>query len=194
MKNKRVIIIHGWDGSSKGEWFPWIKKELESKNIEVIIPDMPNTEKPEIKEWVSYVAKTVQEPDENTFLIGHSIGCQAVLRYLETLNNKKVGGIVLVAPFFKTLTNLESEEEEKIAKPWLETPIDFEKIKKTTDKFTAIFSDNDQFVVLEENKKIFEEELGGKVIIEHNKGHFDEGSNIFEIPVLLNLLLDYLEK
>ena len=194
MKKKRVIIIHGWDGSPNREWFPWIKKELESKNIEVIIPDMPNAEEPEIKEWVSYITRTVQEPDKNTFFIGHSIGCQAILRYLETLDNKKVGGVVLVAPFFKTLTNLKSEEEEKIAKPWLETPIDFEKIKKTTDGFTAIFSDNDRFVLLEENKKIFEEKLGGKTIIEHNKGHFDEYSNIFEIPVLLNVFLDYLEE
>ena len=194
MKKKRIIVIHGWDGSSNREWFPWIKKELESKNIEVIIPDMPNTEEPKIEEWVNYISKLVKEPDENTFLVGYSIGCQAVLRYLETVDNKKIGGVVLVAPFFKTLTNLESEEEEKIAKPWLETPIDFEKIKKTTNKFTGIFSDNDQFVILEENKKIFEEKLGGKTVIEHNKGHFNEDSGIFEIPVLLDILLDYLEE
>lgn len=191
MKNKRIIIIHGWDGNSKGDWFPWVKKELENRDYQVLIPDMPNAGEPKIKEWVNHIIKIVQEPDENTFFVGRSIGCQAILRYLETLGNKKVGGVVLVAPWFKTLTNLEPEEE-KVAEPWLETPIDFGKIRGTTDKFTAIFSDNDEFVVLEENRKIFEEELGGKTIIERNKGHFDEDSGIFEIPVLLNVLLDYL--
>jgi len=194
MEKKRVIIIHGWEGSPNNEWFPWIKKELENRDYQVLIPEMPDTEAPRIKEWVECISRLVKESDENTFFVGHSIGCQAVLRYLETLDNKRVGGVVLVAPFFETLTNLESEEEEKIANPWLKTPIDFEKIKRITNKFTAIFSDNDQFVILEENKKIFEEKLGGKTVVEHNKGHFDEDSGIFEIPVLLNILLDYLKE
>ena len=194
MEKKRVIIIHGWEGSPNNEWFPWIKKELENRDYQVLIPEMLDTEAPRIKEWVECISRLVKELDENTFFVGHSIGCQTVLRYLETLDNKRVGGVVLVAPFFETLTNLESEEEEKIANPWLKTPIDFEKIKRITNKFTAIFSDNDQFVILEENKKIFEEKLGGKTVIEHNKGHFDEDSGIFEIPVLLNILLDYLKE
>ncbi|MBU1255325.1 alpha/beta hydrolase, partial [Patescibacteria group bacterium] len=122
---------------------------------------------------------------------GHSIGCQAILRYLESLDNKKIGGIIFVAGFFK-LTNLETEEEKEIAKPWLETPIDFDKVKKVTNKITAIFSDNDSFVPLEVNKKIFEEKLEAKIIIEQNKGHFNEDSGIFEIPVVLKILLDYI--
>jgi len=35
-------------------------------------------------------------------------------------------------------------------------------------------------------------ELGGKVVVDHNKGHFDQDSGIFEIPVLLDVLLGYL--
>jgi len=27
----KIIIVHGWDGSPKHGWFPWLKNELEKK-------------------------------------------------------------------------------------------------------------------------------------------------------------------
>ena len=76
--------------------------------------------------------------------------------------------------------------------PWIETAIDLDKVKKVTNKITVVFSDNDSFVPLEVNKKIFEEKLEAKIIIEQSKGHFDEDNGIFEIPVVLKILLDYI--
>ena len=49
--------------------------------------------------------------------------------------------------------NLNTDEEKEIAKPWLETPIDFAKVKQHTKKFFAVFSDNDD-VVPQENKNL----------------------------------------
>jgi hypothetical protein len=49
---KRVILIHGWDGFPNNCWFPWLKKELEDKDFEVIVPAMPNPEHPKVKPWV----------------------------------------------------------------------------------------------------------------------------------------------
>lgn len=122
---KRAFIIHGWDGYPEEGWFPWLKKELEKKGFVVSVPAMPEPGEPNIEAWVSHLAHIVGNVDENTFFVGHSIGCQAILRYLETLpENIKVGGAVFVAGFF-TLTNVDSSEEKEIAKPWLETPIDF---------------------------------------------------------------------
>ena len=120
---------------------PWLEEELNIKGFEVIAPQMPNTEYPKIDEWVGFLREKVGEPDENTYFVGHSIGCQTILRYLESLENKKVGGAIFVAGWFH-LNGLK-EEEIGIAKPWLETSVDFGKILKATNKFTAIFSDND---------------------------------------------------
>lgn len=39
MENKRIIVIHRWDGSPENEWYPYIKKELEDKNYQVLIPE-----------------------------------------------------------------------------------------------------------------------------------------------------------
>ncbi len=185
---KRVIIVHGWDGYPEEGWFPWLKRELEKKGFEVLVPAMPNPNVPKIETWVHYLTEMVGEPEENTFLVGHSIGCQTILRYLETLpENAKVGGAVFVAGFFKLI--LDTNEEEETAKPWLETPIDFEKVKSHLPKSVAIFSDNDPFIPLD-NVDDFRNKLGSEIIIEKSKGHFSGGlDKCFELPIALESVI-----
>lgn len=186
---KRVFIVHGWGGDPEEGWFPWFKKELEGRGFEVIIPSMPNSDNPVIEEWVEHFGKTVGEPDQKTYLVGHSIGCQTIMRYLEKLPEaSRVGGVVFIAGWF-TLSNLEPEEEP-IAKPWLETPINCEKIKQHLDKFVAIFSDDDPYVSAA-NQTLFAEKLGAKVIMEHGKGHFSGDDNISELPSALEAVLAF---
>jgi len=187
---RRVFIIHGWGGYPEEGWFPWLKKELEKKGFKVIIPSMPNASSPKISLWVNYLLKTIGTPDKETFFVGHSIGCQAILRYLERINTE-VGGCILVAGWFK-ITNLD-KEEEIIAKPWLETKINFLKVKNKSKKFLAVFSDNDKYVPLE-NKKLFEENLNATVVVEHNKGHFGGSDNIKELPVVYEELINLSDK
>lgn len=89
-------------------------------------------------------------------------------------------------------TTIEEEGEEvvEIARPWMETPIDFEKVKMTSHKITAIFSDNDDFVPVSE-EKFFTEKLGAKTIMEHEKGHFSPAENISELPSALEAILEF---
>jgi len=187
---KQVYLIHGWGGGPESEsWFPWIKKELEKKGFKIHIPTMPNPNYPKIKEWVGFLEKNIKSVDKNTYFIGHSIGCQTIMRYLERLPKKnKIAGCVFIAGWFNLLeTAYENPEEEKlIAKPWFETPINFEKIKQHTDNFLAIFSDNDPCVPLSDSK-LFEERLNSKIIIKHNEVHFNETKQIPEV-------IDFIEK
>lgn len=183
---KRVFIIHGWASSPNKDWHPWLKSKLEEKGFEAFVPAMPDADHPKIETYVPFLAKQVGRPDENTFLVGHSIGCQTILRYLESAKGK-VGGCVFVGGWF-SLRGLETKDERDIAKPWLETPIDFEKVRKATQKFTAIFSDNDPFVPLS-NMKLFEQNLGAKVVLESKKGHFTDEEGVTELPVVMNELL-----
>lgn len=163
----KVTIVHRWDGSPTCDWIPWLKKELESKGYQVNVPSMPNTSEPEINAWVEHLKK--QNPEG--ILIGHSIGCQTILRYLEKYQNKNISKIVLVAPWI-TLQNLEDEESEAIAEPWLDTPIDFNKIKKLNIPCTRLLSDDDPYVPVTD-EKIFKEKLGAKTIILCGKEHFN---------------------
>ena len=186
--SKKVYVIHGWESYPNDCWFPWIKKELESQGVEVEIPAMPNPETPRIESWVPYLSSIVSQPNEDVFLIGHSIGCQTILRYLADLSGtEKVGGAVFVAGWF-TLTGLETLEEEELAKPWIDKPIDFEKVRSALNKSVAIFSNDDEFVPLS-NKDIFEQELSSQAIVLDNKGHFDRSKGIYELPEVLEAIL-----
>lgn len=186
---KRVFIIHGWDGNPREGWFPYLKKELENRDFEVKVPAMPKPAEPQIKAWVAHLTKIVSKPDQNTFFVGHSIGCQTILRYLESLSEKeKAGGAIFVAGWF-TLMNLKTKKEQLIAKPWLNAPIDYRKIKKHTKNFIAIFSDNDD-VVPQENQKMFRQRLGAKIITEHNKGHFSGSDGVKKLPSALKAILE----
>ena len=184
---KRVFIIHGWGGRPGKGWLLWLRKELTKKGFEVHSLEMPDKDAPVIAKWLDFLKLTVN-PDGNTYFVGHSIGCQAIIRYLETLDSKsKVGGAVFVAGWF-TLTGMESKEEEEIAKPWLKTKINLKKVRQRMKQSIALFSDNDPYVPLE-NVKTFREDLGSRIIIEKEKGHYIE-HDTEQIPIVLKELME----
>ncbi|MDP2633102.1 MAG: alpha/beta hydrolase [Candidatus Curtissbacteria bacterium] len=191
---KRVIIVHGWDGYPETNWFPWLKKELETRGFKVDVPQLPDADSPRIYKWVPALAKTVGMPDEETFFVGHSMGCQAIARYLETLpDDIIVGGAVFVAVFFKKLMNLEEDPDvQETGKHWLTTPIDLTKVRSHLKRSVAIFSDDDPWVPLD-NQDDFKNKLGSEIIIEHEKGHFSSGESyqnkIYELPAALESVL-----
>ncbi|HEB46923.1 MAG TPA: alpha/beta fold hydrolase [Candidatus Pacearchaeota archaeon] len=179
---KNVFLIHGWGGSSSSEpWFNWLKEELTSRKFKVTSFDMPNTDHPKIEEWIGYLRENIplEEISEETYFVGHSIGCQTILRYLEKLpKHKRIGGCVFIAPWLD-LINLEPEEI-KIAHPWINEKIDFGRILDHTNNFLCIFSEDDPDVHLDESKK-FKENLGAKIIIKKHEEHFNETKKIPEI-------------
>src|SRR3989344_2580548 len=183
---KRVIIVHGWSGNPQDNWLPWLRKELEKLGYKVLVPSMPDADTPEIKKWVKHLSSIVGTPDKNTYFIGHSMGCQTILRYLETIN-EPVGGALFVAGWFK-LENMEDEEEEKIAKPWIETPINLEKVKLVLPKSILIIADNDPFGAVEENRKRFSEVVTEEIVL-HNAGHIEKSRK----PVILSQFLSLIQ-
>jgi len=185
---KRAYLVHGWGGSSEDPWFVWLKKELKKKKFKVYIYDMPDTENPKIENWLDHLRNNINldEVDEHTYFVGHSIGCQTIMRFLEKLHrHKRVAGCAFVAPWLD-LINL-SPEEMRIAHPWINTKIDFERILDHTSNFLCLFSSNDPYVHVYEAEK-FKDKLGAKVIIKENKGHFDEESGVKRITEILGFL------
>ncbi|MBI2583426.1 MAG: serine hydrolase family protein [Candidatus Aenigmarchaeota archaeon] len=187
---KHVFIIHRWDGTPESDWYPWLKRELEQEGLNVKIPAMPDTDKPKIEKWVHFLEEQAGEINQNTFFVGHSIGCQAILRLIQKLpDDEKIGGAVLVAGWTNlNEETLEDESTRRIAMPWIETPILWKKILMHAKKFTAIFSDNDPYVPMTESG-IFKEKLGANIIIENKKGHMTEEDGITELPSILESVL-----
>jgi uncharacterized protein len=186
---KRVFIIHGWGAAPDSDWLPWLAKNLKERGFLVEVPEMPDTDNPKIEAWVERLQRAVGKCDEKAYFIGGSIGCQAIMRYFEKLPEDEIsGGAVFVAGWI-TLTGLDSEEERFTSSPWVNIPIDFEKVRNHAKKFICIFSDNDSYVPAE-NWEIFSEKLGAEIIMKKGQGHFKgDDDGITELPVALEAIL-----
>jgi len=185
---KKVYIIHGWGGKPDAGWLAWLNKELKNRGFEVYSPEMPDKDNPKIDVWVNHLKRVIQNCDENTYFVGHSIGCQTILRYIQELPEEtQIGGAFFTAGWFN-LKNLESDEEKQVATPWLKSPINFKKIKPKIKKVFALFSEDDPYVPVEDSK-IFKKELNAKIVIEKGKGHYIEDVTK-TIPILLKEIIE----
>ena len=189
---KRIIIVHQWAGSPESDWYPWLKKQLEAKGCEVIVPAMPDSEHPKIEPWVETLRQAIGEPDDQTLLIGHSVGCQTIIRCLASLpGDKKFAGALLVTPWVTLLpAALPDEESTATGKPWLETPIDWEAAKKHLPKVAALFSNDDPYVPMVDTET-FNEKLGAQITILENKGHLTAEEGWTEVPEVLEVIMDW---
>jgi len=185
---KRAILIHGWDGYPEEGWRPWLKNELEKKGFTVTVPAMPDAATPKFEAWLEHLKNIIGEPDKDCYLVGHSLGCITILRYLESLSkDQEIGGAVMIAGF---TTNLGFDEISS----FFSAPIDWEKVNIHCKKFIAIHSDNDPYVSIHYGKEIFKPKLNAEIIIKHNMSHFSGDDGINELPVALESVLKISEE
>lgn len=171
---KQAYLVHGWGGNPRELLHMLLTKKLKKQGYEVHALAMPNADEPTIEAWVAHLQKEVKNPDEETLLIGHSMGCQAIMRYLETLEeDMRVGACIFIAGWFD-LENMESKEEKEIARPWIEVPLDFDAIKKRAGEIIVYISSNEFYGCIEKNSKIFRDKLGANVVMIENMGHFTD--------------------
>lgn len=165
-KSKRtpVILVHGWEGSSTKNWFPWIAGKLSATKYWVIPMTMPNPNSPKKADWIKHLQDHV-EPDSKTIFVAHSIGCMAVLRYLENISDK-VDAAILVAPF------TENEKKYKTIQSFFVDTLKWDKIKRNCPKIYTIHSDDDPYVSSWQRLP-FIENLNATSFVEKGKGHFD---------------------
>ena len=167
-------------------------KISDNNNNQVIRFDMPDTDYPRIDTWVNELDKHVDNLDENTYFVGHSIGCQTIMRYLEK-QDKKIGGILFVTLWLDLLPKAVSDKESyNIAYQWLNTKIDFEKIKSLTTNITCIFSDDDYFVPIEQTEE-FRKKLSARTVIVKGKGHMSATDGITESDEIYDELKKIME-
>ncbi len=189
---KHVYLLHGWSGVPEGAFRGWLKKELEARGYAVVAPALPDADTPRIETWLPFLQETITSVPEDTIIVGHSIGGALALRYAEALPEGSVlAKVVLVASVVDEIINFSSEKEKRIAAPWLETPIDAEKVRRSAKEIIAFFSDNDEFIPLS-SEKVMREKFGARTIIEHAMGHyFDDTRSFIEVPSILEEILKY---
>lgn len=147
---------------------------------------MPNTDHPEESEWVAELRSTIGETGgDDIYLIGHSLGCITILKYLETLrDDQKIKACVFVAGFTRRFRGYSGGHESFFTKA-----LDMEHIKTRVDTIIAIQSEDDSNVGFEELKE-FEDKLGARTIAVTGMGHFGSADGVFEVPLVRDILVE----
>lgn len=180
---ERIILVHGWAASPEFAWHPRVADQLRAIGYDVFVPEMPDPYTPRIDAWLQKIDEVITEGENayaKTHFIGHSIGCQTILRYLQK-SGMHAGTCVFVAGWF-TLTGLNEAEEIAIAAPWLEKNMRMDAVRTQIERAVALFSDNDEYVPLDENSKVFENLLKAEIQVQTAMDHFDHCS---EQPVVV---------
>ncbi len=181
---KRVVIIHGFDGSPDDNWKPWLKHKLATRGIEVVAPFLPNPKQPKLEEWLTTLSKAIGIPDKYTHFIAHSLGAPTLIHYLARLPREmKVGGVVSVAGFI-------GDTENKDLKDFSTTDEIVSKAKKHIQKTVTMYSTDDSVIDVVTSKELVKA-FDAQVIVEIDKGHFSEDDHVFELPKALDALVNF---
>ena len=184
---KKFYLIHGFEGFPNGGWRPWLMGELFKNKCFAVSLSMPNPKVPVVSEWINKIQEEIGEINEEKYLVGHSLGVPAILRYLETIpEGEKIGGCFLVSGVFEKInTDLIS-----LIDNFLEKPFDFDHIKKVCDKFYIIHNIFDDHVPFS-HAESFSNELNVPItkIERENDGHLGDIPYCDELPELLDLIL-----
>lgn len=153
--------------------------ELEKQDIYACALSMPSPDEPICDEWVKEISRHINKNDQ-VYLVGHSLGVPAILRYLEKTQAENIYGSVLVSG------PSEKNNNSKIDN-FLETPFDFENIKSKCKSFVIIHGDNDPNVPLR-NAEFLSKELNGQLTIIKNGGHLNGSAGWVTLPQCLEAL------
>lgn len=180
-KNCNIFIIHGTEGHSEENWFPWLKQELEKSGHKVFVPQFPSPPvvASKISEWFDVWKDYQNYIDESTIIIGHSLGGLFTLRILEKLNKPIKAAVFVGTPIgIKPILNMERDES------FSGFSFDWDSIRKNARNFVVFHSDNDPYVSLENGQEL-SEKLGVELTFVPNAGHFNAKAGYFKFEKLL---------
>lgn len=176
---RTVFIFHGTEGSPQGNWFPWLKEELEKLSCNVIVPKFPHPEKPNFKSWLEHLDVYREYINEKTIFVGHSLGGLFLLRVLEKLENPVAAAIFVSASIgVKPIKFYESDYK------FSGFSFDWEEMKKKAHYFSVYHSDNDPYVSLGNGEELAKH-LEVRLNFIPNAGHLNAESGYTKFDELL---------
>jgi len=182
---QRVILCHCWGGHPEFIWYPYFREKLEAAGIKVCIPTLPDTDHPMVQDWLPSFSEAAGKVGKDDILVGHSLGCATILRFLESLSEKQqVGGVVMVAGF------LDDRGDAEISS-FFKTEFRYETIAARSQRFVSLHSDNDPALKPNYFKHayIFLSKLKAKVVVIPAGGHFTLADNCLVFPEVVDEVL-----
>lgn len=167
---KKALILHGTNGSSQDNWFPWLKTQLEERGYQVWVPDLPRADVPNFERYNEYILQHIPfELDDETLFVGHSSGAVAILGLLHALPPETMVYASYLVGSFKDDLGWDALKELFIQ------PLDFSKITKHSRLWYFIHSDNDPYCPLEHAEYLCEQ-IGGDLLVLPGQKHFSVGT------------------
>jgi len=182
---KKALLLHGTDGSSQSNWLPWLKVELEAQGWTVWVPDLPQSDRPNIQRYNDFIfAHMPWEFDSDTYIVGHSSGAVEALGLLQAFTDDTViAESILIGSFmddlgWDSLSGL------------FEKPFEYDVIRARCRTFTFIHSDDDPYCPLP-HAEYLSEKLNGELKVISGQKHFSTGTDpkYTTFPLLRDLLL-----
>ncbi|NTV23808.1 MAG: serine hydrolase family protein [Nanoarchaeota archaeon] len=177
-----VVIFHGWGSTSGDNWFSWLRGELEKSGIQTECPDMPDPHYPTEEGWILSALKCRIE--EDTILVGHSLGCLLIMRLLE-LRKNPIKAAFMVAAFDMNPGIPEISD-------FFTKPFRYNKIAANANIY-ILNSDNDPYIPFRVADSLAQK-LSARLIAYHNLGHLSAGTGEGRFPELLSMVLDEADK
>lgn len=178
-----IVILHGTGGSPEGNWFPWLKQEMETAGHNVYVPRLPTPENQSVENWCKALDEQAPRFGENTILIGHSCGATYLLHILEVLK-QPVAKSILVSGFLDELGN---EYFDTLNQTFINHEFDWEKIKRNAGELTLFHGNNDPYIPMNAAEKL-SERLNTPLTIIHNGGHLNAAFGYTKFPEILQVI------
>ncbi|MBW7959872.1 alpha/beta hydrolase [Patescibacteria group bacterium] len=196
----KYVIIHGAFGSKDGNWFPWLKKNLDELGHSVILEQYPVDDFDEItkkgknnsdntiqnlKSWLNLFQNKILpniKKDEPLVFIGHSLAPLFILHLLNKFSIKLNAGI-FVSPFMSEIGG-QYWQFDFVNKSFYKTNFNWKKLKELMPYSYVIYGEKDPYVKSVYPKK-FAEKLSSSLIKIPNGGHL--GEEYKEFPLMLEL-------
>jgi predicted alpha/beta hydrolase family esterase len=172
---ERIVIVPRWSGHAGVDWYPWIREQLaDEQRVEVV--ELPRPSAPVIDECVAALGSALgTDPAalRSTLLVGHSVGCQALMRYLASLrpgtSDRPDGPALLCVAGWWAV-----DSPWPTIEPWISTPISPASLRANTSRIVVLLSDNDPFTAdWRANQLLWQERVGAQVEISSGGLHFN---------------------
>jgi len=165
-KKYTYIILHGFQCPPDVPRYKYWKAELERQGHKVIVPALPDPDKPSEDAQVA-AALDAADYDENTVLFGHSLGAVVAMKVVEKLK-KPIARLVLAGGF----VDRDFKDKRRPFDKNFSWKFDGEKIRKNV-KTIQILHDPRDYAVSKEQLKRLEGVLGVTAIrLDSEEPHF----------------------
>ena len=203
----KFVIFHGSFGSTEGNWFPYLKKQLELLNQEVISLQFPVEDYDQITKtgekkavaknqnlanWLNFFQKNILKKiknDKRIVFIGHSSAPVFILQAVDKFN-LKLDCAIFVSPFLGADKDI--WQYELVNRSFFNKDFDFARLKKLIPVSYVIYGDNDPYV----KRKYIDEfgvKMGSSFIEIKGGGHLNAEFKFYSFPLVFELCKTRLE-